>query len=153
MWPGQRERFGAGVGVNMAVQKSAVALSPQRVLGWSIMKAGDNVPERPHTFRAGSDKSVATSLVKPTFYHGIVTWNHVRIVKAGDVISGINQGTFLCEGKCFRKVFYFGQLFYTRILDTAVEAAQICIHSIIVPGLIVFKIAGVSLIKMVLGRP
>ncbi len=120
VWPGQGERFGAGVCINMAIQESAVALTSQWVLGWSIMKAADNVPERSHTFRAGFDKPVATSLAKPTFYHGIRAGNHVRIVKAGDVISGINQGTFLCEAKCFRMVFNFGQLFYSRILDTAV---------------------------------
>ncbi len=108
MWPGQRERFRTGVGLNMAVQESAVALSPQRVLGRSIMKAADNVPELTHTFRAGFNESVAASLVKPTFYHGIGAGNHVCIVKAGDVISGINQGPFLSEGKCFRKVFDFG---------------------------------------------
>ncbi len=121
MWPGQRERFGAGVGLNMAVQESTVALSSQRVLGRSIMKAGDNVPECTHTFRAGFDESVAASLVKPTFHHGIGAGNHVRIVKAGDVISGIDQSTFLSEGKCFRKVFDFGllssQLYIERTFD------------------------------------
>ncbi|MBA7671844.1 hypothetical protein ES703_80010 [subsurface metagenome] len=103
----------------MAIQESTVALTSQWVLGWSIMKASDNVPERSHTFWTRFDKSVATSLVKPTFYHGIRAGNHVRIVKARDVISGINQSTFLSEAKCFRRTFDFGQLFYTRILDTA----------------------------------
>jgi hypothetical protein len=92
----------------MAVQESAVALSPQRVLGWSIMKAADNVPELPHTFGTRLIESVAAGLVKPTFHHGIGAWNHICIIKTGDVISGINQSTFLSEGKCFRKVFDFG---------------------------------------------
>jgi len=117
------------------------------------MESADNVPELPHTFGARLNESVAASLAKPTFYHGIGAGNHICIVKTGDVISGVNQSTFLSEGKCFRKVFDFGQLSYTRFLYTVALAAKIRIHSIIIPGLVVFKVTSVSLIKMVLGSP
>jgi len=112
------------------------------------MKTSDNIPELAHAFGAGLDELIAASLSKPSFDHRIITRNHVRIVKAGDIISSINQGTFLGEGKCLGRTLDFRELHHSGFFDAAFRAAQISVHSIIVPGYIVLEISGIGLIKV-----
>ena len=74
------------------------------------MKAPDDVPELAHALGTGFDQPVAAGLAQPARDHGIVARDHVRIVEPGDVIGGVHQGAFLCEGERLCGALDFGEL-------------------------------------------
>ena len=80
--PGEVECLFAIVSVDMAVEKGAVASTAELVAGWSVVEAGNDVPELPDTLGAGFDQTgTAPNLIEPTLDHRIVAGDHEGIVQ------------------------------------------------------------------------
>jgi hypothetical protein len=94
--------FLTGVGINMAIQKSAITFSSQWISGRSMMKTSDNVPERADAIGTWLDKLVAACLIEPTCDHAIRARDHVCVIDPGCAVSRIKKCAFFSERKSFR---------------------------------------------------
>jgi len=151
-WPCEVEGFSAIVGVDMTVEEGAVSSAAESVTCWCMMEACDGIPERPDTVGAGFDKAgIAADLTEPALDHRIIAGDHESVIEPRNIVFHIHERTLLGERESRSGMLDFGDIDNPRFPDTRIVTADVSIHCVVVPGLVISNARSGILVEVVIG--